>query len=401
MPIKTSFPFFYRHEGIVYFDNASTTQKPQRVLDALNEYWSEYCANAGRGSYTSANRVTKEVEGVREKVRDFIQAKSPNEIVFTSGATASLNTVAYAWGLTNLQSGDEVMVCLEDHDSNALPWINLQKILAKMGKQIRIVTFRNTSAGDANIEDILAKITKQTRLIVMTHIHNVYGTKSDVEILREKIDSKILISLDASQSIGHIPIDVQCLGVDFLSFSGHKMFASTGIGVLWINQRIHEQIQPFLVGGGVTEAGGKSEVVFKKMPYLLEGGTPNISGVISLGAAIDFIQEITLEKIQYQMLELSQYLLQQLRTLDKIVFLPGIAFCKCAVGYGIVSFNIEGISSSEVGFILNEHQIYVRTGTHCTGGGNELNDSVRVSLHVYNTKEEIDRLVEVLKGIIS
>jgi len=387
--VKSKFPFFTTNPDIIYFDNASTTQKPQVVIDAINDYFSKYCANAGRGIYTTANKVTRKIEEVREKVKTFINANLADEIVFTSGTTASLNTIAYSWGLHNLQDEDEVLVCFEDHDSNVLPWIFLKETLAVFGKKINVVPFKNTSAGDASTDDILSKVTVKTRIIALTHIHNVYGMETDVLELKKQLPDKILLSLDAAQSISHIPVNVQELGIDFLSFSGHKMFASTGIGVLWINKRIHNQIHPFLVGGG-TE---------KKLPFLLEGGTHNISGIISLGSAIDFINEFGLDTVQQKMLDLSQYLLAQLKKLEKVEFLPGIAFSKCALGYGIVSFNISGISSNEVGFILNENNIYVRTGSHCTGDGNKINDSVRVSMHVYNTKEEIDKLLSIVKTI--
>jgi cysteine desulfurase/selenocysteine lyase len=397
--LRNQFPFFQNNPDSIYFDNASTTQKPKIVLDAMTGYYTKYCANAGRGSYTIANQVTKEIEEIREKVKNFINAKSAEEIIFTSGATASLNTVAYAWGLHNLNDGDEVLVCFEDHDSNVLPWIQVKETLAKLGKKIKIIPFKNTSAGDASIEDIVTKITKKTRLIALTHVHNVYGIRTDVEILREKIDKNILLSLDAAQSIGHITVDVQELGIDFLSFSGHKMFASTGVGVLWINKKIHKEIHPFLVGGGVTAVQTGNRLAYKKLPYLLEGGTENLAGIISLGAAIDFINEIGTEKIHERLIMLSQYLLAKLRQLKKIEFLPGIAYSKCAVGYGTIAFNIEGITSQEAGFILNDHNIFVRTGTHCTGGGDDLNDSIRVSMHIYNTEEEIDKFIDVLKEI--
>ncbi len=397
--LKDQFPFFVSNPEVIYFDNASTTQKPKVVIDAINKYFTEYCANAGRGSYVIANKVTREVEQVREKVKDFINANSCDEVIFTLGATASLNTVAYSWGLHNLKKDDEIMVCFEDHDSNVLPWINLKNTLETFGIQIKIVPFKNTSAGDANVEDVLSKVTEKTRLIALTHVHNVYGVKTDVEVIREKTRKDILISLDAAQSIGHIPVNVQELGVDFVSFSGHKMFASTGIGVLWINQRIHDQIYPFLVGGGTT-VSDIPNTTYKKLPYLLEGGTENLAGIISLGKAIDFINEVSIEKIQERIVHLSQYLLGKLRALDKVEFLPGIAFCRCAVGYGIIAFNIENMVSQEVGFILDSNNMYVRTGTHCTGSGDQLNDSVRVSLHFYNTEDEIDRFIEVLKEIV-
>jgi cysteine desulfurase / selenocysteine lyase len=396
--LKEQFPFFINNPDIVYFDNASTTQKPTAVISAINKYLNNYCANAGRGSYTLANKVTKEIEDIREKIKIFINAKSPDEIVFTSGTTASINFITYSWGLHNLKTDDEILVCFEDHDSNVLPWINMKNVLSLAGIQIKIANFKNTSAGDANIQDILSKITGKTRLVVLTHIHNLYGIKTDVEVIRKKINKDVLISLDAAQSAGHIPLNVQDLGVDFLSFSGHKMFASTGTGILFINKRIHNRISPFLVGGGTTIPGRSSQIL-KDIPYLLEAGTHNILGIISVGAAIDFINKISIEKIHDQLLTLSQYLLDKLRTVPGIEFLPGIAFCRCAVGYGTIAFNINGIPSSDIGFILNENNIFVRAGTHCTGGVSNKNGAVRVSLHIYNTTEEIDKLVRVLKSL--
>ncbi|HVZ67250.1 MAG TPA: aminotransferase class V-fold PLP-dependent enzyme [Patescibacteria group bacterium] len=388
--IRNEFSFFEKNPNVIYFDNASTTQKPKSVINSINDYLTS-SANAGRGSYTLASQITNKVDEVRRKVADMVNAYDLSEVVFTSGATESLNTVAYSWGLHNLKTADEILVCYEDHDSNVLPWINLEKTLSEKGIKIKIVPFKNTSAGDANIDDIVSKVTSKTRLIALTHIHNVYGTKSDIELLRDRIGQKVLLSVDASQSIGHIKIDVQALKVDFLSFSGHKMFALTGIGVLWVNKRVHKYMKPFLTGGQTQD----------HMSQLLEAGTQNLAGIVSLGAAIDFINKISIEKIEQRILNLSQYLLTKLRGIEGIEFLPGIANCRCAVGYGVLSFNISTMNPSEVGFILSEKDICVRAGTHCTGKGDNLNNSVRVSLHIYNTEEEIDKLIKAIEDIVS
>lgn len=404
MNIRDRFPSIINNPDVIYFDSASTTQKPDIVIESMQNYYSNYCSNTGRGSYMWANKVTNEIKTIRKKTAKFINASSENEIVFTSGATDSLNTIVYSWALHNLKNDDEIILCPTDHKSSVLPWLHTKKLLNSMGVNIHIHTVNTTQVGEYNLKAILPKVSAKTKLINFTHIHNIYGADMNVESLHKEIGNEVLTSLDASQSVGHIELDVQKLGMDFVSFSGHKMFASTGIGVLWVNPRIHSQLNPFKVGGNTSDNIDwiNKEIKCPPMPYLLESGTPNIAGIISLGKAIDFIEGVNVNNIHVQLAELTQYLLDKLKNcrLD-IEFLPGMAHCtKCSGGYGIVSFRVNGFDSNDIGFLLSDSNIFVRTGNHCSSSGDPNENSIRVSMHIYNTKEEIDRFIDVLESIL-
>ena len=399
------FPGLYQQQKLVYLDSASTTQKPHSVLEGMNEYYQQYCANAGRGNYTWAQRVTDGINSVRAKVAAFVHAQHASEIVFTAGTTAGLNMIAYAWGLHNLRSGDEILYCPDDHKANVLPWLHLQALLQRFGTTIHLIPYRITSSGEIDHENIRAKASSKTRLITLTHIHNVFGTLNDIARIRTLVGQEVLLSLDAAQSVGHLAVDVQELGVDFLSFSGHKMFAAPGTGVTWIHTRIHDQLSPFLVGGeqeiASPSSSGETHLHTYEMPHLLEAGTLNIPGILSLGRAIDFINDITLTTIEQHGKTLTYYLLHHLQQIPEVIFLPGIAYSKRPVGYGILSFYFEGYTASELGFILSSQNIYVRVGTHCARGRAAQQDSVRISLHVYNTTEEIDTCMAILQELTS
>jgi cysteine desulfurase / selenocysteine lyase len=399
--VKENFPSLTLHPEIVYLDSAATTQTPQCVLDSVQDYYQNYHANVSRGSYSWSNKSTKKVDDVREKVKSFISANRADEIVFTSGATQSSNTLAYSWGVSNLKNGDEILLCLDDHRSSILPWLMVKDILLKQGINIKLIDFKIHPHGDYSIEDLFSKVTKNTKLVILSHIHNVYGLEMEVELIRSRLGSDVLVFLDASQSIGHTRVNVTQLGVDSLYFSGHKMFAQNGIGILWINKKIHNQISPFMVGGNsaVHIDFKKLKILTKFMPGILEAGTPNISGIISLGASIDFINSVGIENIGSYIFHLTRYLVEKLMTLDNIVFLPGPAIARCE-GYGIVTFRITNHSASDVGFLLDDNNIFVRTGGHCVALDTNAGESIRVSLHIYNTKKDIDKLIDVLREFV-
>lgn len=399
--IKTRFPNLCQHPDVVYLDSAATTQKPDQVIAAVNEYHSTATANSGRGNYGWANQVTQKIGEVREKVARFLHAHAADEVVFTAGATDSLHTVLYAWAFHHLADGDEILYSPLDHASNVLPWIHLQGLLARAQIQIKLISYPLEAAGCADIAGLAALITPKTKLITLTHIHNVFGAKTLIETLQTPYRDQIAIVLDASQSIGHIPVDVQNLGVDFVAFSGHKLFASTGVGVLWVHKRRFAQLHPYRLGGGTGDFVDLSWLHLKPdaPPAHLEAGTLNLAGILSLGAALDFIGEIGLSNITDHVLNLTRYLIDQLKQLPHIDFLPGVAAYGCAIGYGIVAFRIEGMAASDVGFILDAHNIYVRTGNHCIYGNANYADSIRVSLQLYNTRADVDRLVAVLTEI--
>lgn len=398
--IRSQFPYFASNPDTAYLDSAATTQKPQSVIDAVVKHLSA-SANAGRGMYPLASKVERKIEDVRNAVARFLNANGSHEVVFTSGATESLNLVALSWGLSNLKDGDEIIYCPEDHASAILPWVRLKRELADRGITIKLVPFSMTPAGDVEPRDVLACITDRTRLIVLTHVHNVYGDKVGVADIRSKLAPHIRISLDASQSAGHIPLDVQTLGADFVSFSGHKMFAPEGIGILWVRENLHGSLSSVKVGGG---GGSMDETRLRldarPMPYLLEAGTYNATGIVGLGAAIQFINDIRIEDIARHTNTLTRTLIDKLRKVERIELLPGVADSPCLGGFGIVSFRLHDMASQEAGFILAEHGMLVRTGSHCAAKGDKEHDAIRVSFHIYNTTDDLDRLIALLTELV-
>lgn len=400
--VKNQFPFFTNNPDVTYLDSAATTQKPQLVLDTLMEFYTKNNANAGRSSYPIASKLTREVEEIREKVRNFINAKEKEEIIFTSGSTDGFNKVTYTLGLHYLKDGDEVLYCPQDHKSFVLPWFKVQKLLKRLGVTIRLIPFKVNKMGSIDRDDLFSKVTDKTKIINTTHIHNIYGADSDINKIRDWLGSKeVIINVDATQSVGHRLVDVQQLGADTLSFSGHKMFAIQGVGSTFISKKLHKFMEPIFVGGGNGVKLHNNEVKITNFSQAYEAGTENYAGILTMGKAIEFIEQIGIENIHIHLSELTQYLLKELRQLPKIKFVYGPNFWSCADGSGILSFKIDGLSAGEVGFILAENGILVRTGDHCISSRDEFDDTVRVSMHVYNTKDDIDKLIKVLRKITS
>ncbi len=392
--IRALFPIFQKRTSYLFFDNASTTQKPASVVESIQDYYGVNCSNAGRSSYRLSSQAALGIENSRRKVAELINAR-PEDLVFTSGATESLNTVALAWGLNNLGDGDQVMVCFQDHKSAVFPWLNLQRILRDLGKSIEIVPFEIHDVGDYDLRTIREGVSGRTRLIAMSHIHHVYGMDMEVKDIREIVGPGVAISLDASQSVGHIPVDTKALDVDFLSFSGHKMFAGNGTGVLWINERRQKEIAPVKVGGmGINLESTSWQS--GEIRELLEAGTPNIASILSMAPAAQFILDTGVERIASHLSGLTRYLYDKLKDLPGIEFGPGPGRCGCPGGYGIISFRVEEISVSDLGFLLDSEDILVRTGDHCVSKANSEDQYVRVSLQIYNTEAEIDTFVDVL-----
>ncbi|MCR5507002.1 MAG: aminotransferase class V-fold PLP-dependent enzyme [bacterium] len=383
--VKADFPIFKNNDAI-YFDNSSTTQKPQCVIDSINSYYTKYCANIGRGSYSWANKAEAEVEKVRQKIASFIGANI-DEIFFTSGATDASNLIAYGYGLKNIDTDDEIMYCSDDHKSTYQPWENLVKILADYGKKVIVKNILIDTEGDYKEDDLIDKISPKTKVIILTHIHNTYGLEMDIKKIVPRIRVKnplAKIVLDCSQSVGHIPINLKKLDVDFAFFSGHKMFADTGIGVCYIKKSTQSEMQKFKVGGGNN---------------LFEVGTQNISGILSLGSAVDYINSVGIDKIESYIRYITRYLYSKLKVISQIKFSKGIDKCSCPLGFGIISFSISGIQSCDVGDVLNDYNIFVRTGDFCRITKDE--DFIRVSLHIYNTIFDIDKFVKAIKYIVS
>lgn len=387
----------------VYLDSAATTQKPLPVIDTIHRYHRTRTANAGRGTYPWASTLTAQLARIRDRTAAFIGAAHPDEVVFTGGATAALNAVALSWGLANLAAGDEILYNPRDHASNVLPWHHLRDLLARFGRRIELVPYRSTELGEADTADILAKLTPRTRLITTSHLHHVFGGLTTLEELRGRLDPGVLLCFDCSQSGGHLPVDVSELGADFAVFAAHKMFGSPGTGILYCHRRIHDQLIPFLPGGNSGVQLSATGPVATGMPDLLEGGTQNIPGILALGSALEVLESLDISAIAAHNRELTLRLIGGLRPIAGLEFLPGPANAPCEVGYGIVSFTLTGISATDLGFVLSELGFLVRTGLHCVPGDPADDpsdaDSVRVSTHIYNTPDEIDRFTKCVMTI--
>ncbi len=378
------------NDGLIYFDNASTTQKPKSVINSIVEYYTKYTANAHRGDYDISLKVDEKYEGVREKTRAFLNANSLEEIIFTKGSTESFNMIIFGFMENYLKSGDEVILNKGEHASNLLPWIVLSE---KIG--INLVYADLNSDYSLTLDRIKEKVTEKTKVIALAHITNSIGDVRPVkEIGKFSRENNILFVVDATQSIGHIKVDVQDLNIDFLGFSAHKMLGPTGVGVLYGRKDLLEKLVPIEYGGGMnTVFSSSGNYELKELPQRLEAGTRNIAGVIGLGAAIDYLLNIGFDKIHSYERELKSYLLEKIKTV------PNIKIYNETVDSGVLLFNVGNFFSQDVSIFLNKYKICIRAGNHCAKMLQEAINSTntcRVSLYFYNTKEEIDKLVEVL-----
>ncbi|WP_245839199.1 aminotransferase class V-fold PLP-dependent enzyme [Nocardia donostiensis] len=384
----------------VYLDSASTTQKPRPVIDVVQRYHSSRTANIARGAYPWAAELTREITRIRARAAAFIGAQHTDEVVFTSGATAALNAVTLSWGLAALNDGDQILYSTTDHASAVYPWHQLRGMLARFGRHIELVPYRVTELGEADTADIATKLGPRTRLIAVSHLHHVFGGVSTVEELRDELDPEILLCFDCSQSGGHLPVDVTELRADFAVFAGHKMFGAPGTGILYCRRRVHQQLLPFLPGGnsGVRVTGTGLEPL--GMPEALEGGTPNIPGILALGAALEVLESLGMATITAHNRALTLRLIDGLRGVPGLDFLPGPAYAPCATGYGIVSFTLDGMSAADLGFVLGEYGFLVRAGAHCVPNRSDPDpESVRVSTQIYNTAAEIGRFIDCVRTI--
>jgi len=393
---REQFPALTADPSVVYLDSAATTQKPRPVIDAVTAALASQTANPGRSSYPWSARGARRIAAVREQAARFFGAACAEEIVFTAGATAGLNAVALSWGLANLADGDEILYSPLDHSSNVYPWLHLRQLLARSGRRITLVPYAVTAAGQADAADIAAKMSPRTRLITVTHVHHVFGALTTLEELAGRLGPAVRLSFDCTQSAGHIPVDVTRLGCDFAVFAGHKMFGTAGTGVLYARQRVHRELIPFLPGGGSGVWLADDGLGGLRMPDGLEGGTPDLAGISALGAAMEFIDGVGLEAITAHNRDLTCFLGDRLARLPRVVLLPGAARTAGPAGYGIISFRIDGVRSDDVGFALASRGFYVRTGNHCLPVGSEYEDSVRVSVHAYNSGYELERLIAFL-----
>lgn len=389
MDLKKDFSML--NKDIIYFDNGATTFKPNQVINAMDDYYKNYSANAHRGDYNISLKVDMAYEDTRDKVAQFINAKHREEIIFTSGATESLNMIVSGFFSNILEAGDEVIISDAEHASNVLPWFRLAK---KLGVVIKYVPL--DSSLHVTLENIKRIVTPKTKVISLAEVTNVIG---DVRPIDEICDfahkNNIFVVCDGAQSVPHKSTDVQKSDVDFLVFSAHKMCGPTGVGVLYGKMELLENLEPINLGGGMNESfDSENEVFLKELPQRLEAGTPNIAGVIGLGAAIDYLNSIGMDNIYVRETELKEYLVRELDGINHIdVINP-----EC--DSGIVAFNVDGVFPQDVAVYLDKYNVCVRAGNHCAKILKKsigVKNTVRVSLYFYNTKEEIDVLVELLK----
>ncbi len=384
---RYDFPMF--NNNIIYLDNGATTFKPNSVIDAVNDYYKNYSANAHRGDYTISYKVDVNYENARKKVADFINAEF-EEVVFTSGTTESLNMIVNGFFKKLLEPGDEVLITKSEHASNVLPWFKLAK-----ETNIKISYIELDENLHVTIENLINSVNERTKVISIAGITNVVGDERPIdEICKFAHANNIFVVIDGAQLVPHKKVDVKKSDIDFLAFSGHKMCGPTGIGVLYGKKEFLDKLEPINMGGGMNESfDSENEVYLKELPNRLEAGTPNIAGAIGLGAAVDYLSKIGMNNIFNYEKKLKSYLV------DKLIKLSYIDIINLESDSGIVSFNIDGIFSQDVAFYLNKYNICVRAGNHCakilkkeTG----IKNSIRVSLYFYNTYEEIDKLVELL-----
>lgn len=387
---REDFPML--NEDIIYLDNGATSLKPKCVIDKMTEYYEKYSANAHRGDYDISFKVDVEYENAREEVKNFINAKSKEEIVFTSGTTDSLNMIATGFFGNLLEPGDEILITTSEHASNVMPWFRLCNDL---GAVVNFIPLDDSL--HVTLDNVRKSITPNTKVIALAGITNVVGDIRPIkEITKLAHEYDIFVVLDGAQSVPHIKTDVQDLDIDFLAFSGHKMLGPTGVGVLYGKKELLEELEPVNLGGGMNESFDTVDTMYyKELPARLEAGTPNIAGVIGLGEAIRYINKIGINKIHERELHLRDYLIEKLMPLSHIDII------NLEADSGIVTFNVEGIFSQDVAYFLNKYNICVRAGNHCAKilkNATGVTNSLRISLYFYNTEKEIDELVELLKN---
>lgn len=378
--------------NLVYFDNGATTLKPRVVRDSVIKYYDEYSANTHRGDYKISGIVDSMYENTREKIANFINAKEKSEIVFTSGTTNGMNMIVFGYFKNYLKKDDEVLITLSEHASNIIPWFILQK---EIGIKVKYINLNDKH--EVEISKVKEAITEKTKVISLAHITNVIGDERPIkDISKIAHDNGILMVVDAAQSIAHEKVDVQDMDIDFMAFSGHKMYGPTGIGVLYGKFDLLDKMTPLNYGGGMNAMFTKDGYVeLREIPTRLEGGTPNIEGVIGLGEAISYLENIGMDKINSYEKKLRKYLIEELSKLDFI------EIYNKDNDSNIVAFNIKGVFAQDSAIYLDKYNICVRAGNHCAkmlDNVFNISNTVRISLSFYNNKEEIDLLINVLKN---
>ena len=398
--IRKDFPILERtvreNKTLVYLDNASTTQKPNQVIDAITDYYRNHNANIHRAVYALAEEATELYEKTRDKIADFINIKHRDEIIFVRGTTEAINLVAYSWGRSHVKEGDIIVTTEYEHHSNIVPW---QLLTQEKGAKLEYIGM------DDNGELILDHLDKylatgKVKLVTFSLMSNVLGTISDAETIISKCkQAGVLTLIDAAQAVPHMKVDIEKLDCDFFAFSGHKMLGPTGIGILWVRKSILETMNPFHGGGDMIREVHKYETTWNDLPYKFEAGTPNIADVVGFGAAIDYLSKIGMDNIRQHEIELTSYALEKLSNVKGLHIYGTKDISKRG---GVISFNFADVHPHDVAQIIDGEGIAIRSGHHCAQVLMErLNVAAtsRASFYIYNTKEEIDKLISSLNKV--
>ena len=391
--IKNKFPIF-NNKDIHYLDTAATSQKPESVIESIKEYYENENGNAGRGTHELALLNSAIVETTRKKIADFVGVSDPDCIVYTKNTTESLNILAFSYAMYNLKEGDEIILAISNHHANIVPWLEVAKI-----KNIRLRYVYLDKNGNIDIDELMYMLNSKTKIVSISAVVNSTGVIQnfkDISKMIHSVGAKFI--LDCAQSMIHFKHEFEKWDVDFAVFSGHKMFASQGIGILYGKKELLNITKPFIFGGDMVEYVTESSAEFKEVPHKFEGGTLNISGIKSLSSAIDFIEDIGYDKIEEKEIELMRYLLFSLSRLDFVE----TYYTETADRVAIVAFNVKGVHSHDVSFILDSYKVMVRSGQHCCAPLMRfmgINSCCRISLSIYNTEEDIDKLIEGLEKV--
>lgn len=396
--IRKDFPILSQKvngKPLVYLDNAATTHKPEQVLKAMRDYEHMHNGNPHRGAHYLSVAATEAYEGAREKVRKFINAAKTEEIIFTRNATESLNLVAYSYGMNFIEKGDEIVLCISEHHSNIVPW---QKVAKTKGAVLKYMYINSDFR--LPMDEIKEKITDKTKLVAIAQISNVLGTIYPVKEIAEYAHSKgAVVLVDGAQSVPHMKVDVRDIDADFFVFSGHKMLAPMGIGVLYGRESLLEKMPPFLMGGDMIEYVEEQDTTFAELPFKFEAGTQNVQGAVGLSAAIDYLKNIGLDNINAYEKELTAYALEKMKEIPYVkIYGPNDVKGRG----GVIAFNIEGCHPHDVASIVDTYGVAVRSGHHCAQPlGKYLGApaTCRASFYFYNTKEEIDVFIDSIKNV--
>ena len=391
--IKSHFPIFQHHPDLVYLDNAATTQKPKSVIDAISNFYEKENANIHRGIYPLAVSASQRYEAVRGKVAQFLNAESADEIVYTSGTTASINLVAHSFLSPRLEAGDEVIISVMEHHANLIPW---QMTCKNAGAHLRVIPMNQL--GELDLTAFKNMLSSKVKMVAITHISNSLGTINPIaEMIDLAHQNNIPILVDGAQSVAHYPIDLQALEVDFFTFSGHKLFGPTGIGILYGKKQYLSEMQPYQFGGDMIKNVTFEETTFADAPQRFDAGTTNIAGVIGLGAAIDFVNELDRNVVRIFLKKMESDLA------DKLLNVNGLSVVGQAKNKSaIVSFSMENIHPHDIATFLGAENIAIRAGHHCTQPVMDffqIPATTRASFSIYNQAAEVDFFVEKVKEI--